>query len=107
MTTAPPIDDAMFNAYSISGLASPGHPTVSRISCVGELMILLHHHSSGEDFPNPTSLHEEWVKHLFDLGLVERTTPASALRSTQKGQAYIEAILSLPMPTQRWVMPPL
>jgi hypothetical protein len=42
--------------------------------------------------------------HLFRLGLL-RSRSDGAYETTERAAVYLEAILALPLPEQRWVMP--
>ncbi len=77
-----------------------------------ELDILLHYYSRRDDHPvladNPPIWTSTRGKMKSD-GLLGENDPVKVGEPlyylTERGKVYIEAILSLPLPVQQWVMP--
>ena len=75
-----------------------------------ELKILLHYYVSPEDCPElgVAPIWDETVLKFMDTQLLEkRVTPRldeSLYYISPRGEAYIEAILRLPLPVQRWMV---
>ena len=77
-----------------------------------ELDILLHYYSIAEDHPvvnRKPPIWPETRKAFLDEGLMELVPMGevrwATYRLTERGQAYIKAILEVPLPVKKWVMP--
>ncbi len=77
-----------------------------------ELDILLHYYGHADDHPvvarNPP-IWKETRDAFREKGLLETDTTmesTATYRLTERGKAYIDAMLALPLPVQIWVMPP-
>ena len=72
------------------------------------LEILIWYHTRGVDMPTlgaPAT--QEYLKHFLDDGILRPTCGASRCVSdelTEKGDAFLEALLMVKYPIQRWVM---
>lgn len=70
------------------------------------LKILLHYYSCGDDFYHDATGFNETMAKLVDNDLLSRPSESPVkYRITGRGRAYIMAILRLPFPVQKWVMP--
>lgn len=65
--------------------------------CIGELLVLLHHHCSPSPYPDPCAIHSEVLLHLHDLDLL-RLDDSGIERTTDRGVAYVAMIEALPDP---------
>ena len=79
-----------------------------------ELDILLHYYAICEDHPvvrNNPPIWKGTRDAFIETGLMEvrlENDPhyqCCTYRLTERGNAYIEAVLSVPLPVQKWVMP--
>ncbi len=72
-----------------------------------EFTILLHHHCSPGPFRQPTALYDDICAQFTSDGIFETSLPAdqreNGYKVTDKGTAWILAILKTPMPEQVWV----
>ena len=81
-----------------------------------KIIILLNLHTSSAPLIEqmPASVAESqatknFLKELKEEGLIELAREAEGgdhpFQTTDRGQAYIKALTSLPLPVQQWVMP--
>jgi hypothetical protein len=73
-----------------------------------DLRLLLHYYAIPSDPPEATG--EAGRLRLTDLLVHELIVPRHAdhgptYELTQKGEAFCEALMNVPLPIQRWVMP--
>lgn len=76
------------------------------------LNILLHYYAKSEPYAVEKPNHArseatlQYTSELVSLGLMERDEIApSGYICTPKGCVYVEALLNLPLPIQKWEMP--
>ena len=70
------------------------------------LEILMWYYSRGNDYPfegNPTR--KDYAEHLVTDGILARQNAERQFFVTEKGKFWIEYVLALPWPKQKWVMP--
>lgn len=76
-----------------------------------ELQILLHYHDHPGDFMEGdfrTDAVRQAVEWLKAMRLIERNGLASAQSAyiiSERGRVFIDAVLKLPLPVEKWVMP--
>jgi hypothetical protein len=76
-----------------------------------QIEILLHYWSRAEDYRQgdfTAPAVREAIDWFMHEGMLERNTDASrdtAYRTTERAQAWIEYVKSLPLPTHTWLMP--
>lgn len=70
-----------------------------------ELEVLLHYYYTPVDIENRSDLQSRPVGRFKELGLLAITDTDHRSHITERGKAYVEAILSLPLPVQIWVTP--
>ena len=71
-----------------------------------ELEILMHYHTSSSAFPRhhaPAFI--STVNALEGMNLLQPTGEHLCFVTTARAIAYIDHILNLPLPEQKWVMP--
>lgn len=75
------------------------------IGCILNLELLLHYYCSKEPF-DPNRMHTQAVidgmKFLLEQGMIDRIDFPSV---TEKGQAFVSHLLSVPFPVTQWVIP--
>lgn len=69
------------------------------------IKILLHYHSIAEPWPSETETLTDYIKELCVFDLLKEDQTKSGYSTTARGNAYIDAILSMPLPIQRWEIP--
>lgn len=69
------------------------------------LKILLHCHTSGEDWQYLSPVHREYRDDLAGLGLIEPCDAPKNWTTSERGKVFVEGLLSHPLPIQKWVMP--
>lgn len=73
------------------------------------LEILIHYHASPHVFPRSSQCSDNYTRHLVSLGLLENAGVdvfdgcKAPFQLTEKGRAWLERVLSTPMPKQAWV----
>ncbi len=67
------------------------------------IKILLHYYSHYEPWPYNGGCALEYTHNLVDWGLLEVTDDVNVCKCTNKGNAHIEQIVNLPLPTQAWI----
>ena len=73
------------------------------------LKILLHVYANCEPYPNVTNTVAEYGLQLIEWGLIQEdpnsdpNIPSSGYITTGKGNAHIEQLLQLPLPSQGWI----
>lgn len=67
--------------------------------------LLMHYHAIIEPIDNPDSIcHIEETANLKDLGAIEPDpTSPSHYKTTPLGQAWVQAICNVPMPTREFI----
>jgi hypothetical protein len=76
----------------------------------GQLHLLLWHYFAPEPYPCPRSRsHEGFIEALITEGLMDYDPERERFGDdrfvlTEKGNAYIQGLLKMPLPVQRWVM---
>lgn len=74
------------------------------------LQILLHYHCSPEEYAKDDERHrtseavKEYTDDLRKLDLIERSVDGAVFQTTERGNAYVRGICSVPLPIQRWVI---
>ena len=68
----------------------------------GTMHVLLWHYFSPEPYPVPTKIHNDIIADLTNDNLLY-LDEAGILRPTERGFAYVEMLLTTPLPQQRWV----
>ncbi len=80
-----------------------------------EIDLILWYYSRAEDHPDvkrdppifqPTMrafLHDELLRYLAETERHQKHPMSYEI--TERGQAYVEALMRVPLPVQRWVMP--
>lgn len=71
----------------------------------GQLHVMLWHYFSPAPYPQPTRCHGEWLANLHAAGLIDHNEDFEGWSATDKGRAYVEMILQVPLPVMRWVDP--
>lgn len=64
--------------------------------------ILLHYYSSPTPFPGSSQAGDEYTTDLHNCGLID-PCGNGVYKTTQKGDAHVEQLCQLPLPTQVWV----
>jgi len=67
--------------------------------------ILTHHYMGPDPFPRPTDLYWGYVKTFVALGLL-RMEGDAVKGNDEPLRVYMGALGAVPLPVQRWVMPP-
>lgn len=77
-----------------------------------EIKILLHIYTTPAEFPlseRSVPLHRETTSRFMDDGLITASgvccQDEHPFKLTERGRVYLDAMMSLPLPEQRWVMP--
>jgi len=81
------------------------------ICCPLYLAMLLHFHC----YPRPYAEHEpehasypavaDGMDFLLSSGMIEPADDYMVFRTTNRGRAYVEHLMTVPFPVQQWVMP--
>ena len=73
-----------------------------------EIGMLLHIHARCDALPMPSPVHHEAIAQFVGSGLItvaelcERGTHPYSL--TERGRCYVEALMSVPLPREEWVV---
>lgn len=72
-----------------------------------KIEIMLWHYAHGEDHPNALKGMNAWVDAFRDLLANDmlsncNTENGMSLRITERGRAYVDFLMSVPLPVQRW-----
>lgn len=75
----------------------------------GQLHLLLWHYFTPDPYPKPSGCFQEFVDRLISEGLMDYDPTRPLLSDdcfelTERGRVYIEAILNVRLPVQRWMM---
>lgn len=75
-----------------------------------QLEVLLHTYYSPSRYPRMSGPAKEAIDLFVDCGIFfevaeQAEVNYSGLSVTEKGKAWVEAILSVPMPVQKWEIP--
>ena len=74
-----------------------------------EIRLLLHIHTTPAPIETPTKIYVETLDHFQAIGLItmdEVVEPGQhPYRLTERGQVYIDALMSLPLPVAYWRIP--
>ena len=65
--------------------------------------IIMHHYISPGSFRADTETIRSYRQYWIEEGCIEYNGGETTYVVTDKGKAWIEKILSTPMPTQKWV----
>lgn len=73
--------------------------------------IMLHYHSRADDFPRlEASAVQETIAEFVAAGMLAEgpntfLNQRTKFHITEGGQMYVAALMAVPLPVQRWVMP--
>lgn len=72
-----------------------------------QITVLLHHHTSGAEFPrHDAPAYGEVISGFIGMGLLHRN-PEGFLTTTERAHALIDMWRSTPLPEMRWIDPRL
>ena len=71
------------------------------------MTILLHYHTRPGDWDQLTETHSDFVLDHLKAGLLEPYKRGDSQKYciSEKGEAWLDAALNLPMPEAKWVVP--
>ncbi len=82
---------------------------MNRVLTPAILEILLHYHYRSNDYEVKSDTAMKGIETLLNLKLIEPYAPPSRPEAsyiiTDRGQAHVDGLCTLPLPEQKWISP--